>query len=92
MSSRWRPRSVGFGSAYVVAVCLAALLLIGCGEQPPHLNVQVTSPVGRPGTCAFCKKKIDPVSEKHLVTFRGIQYTVCDGKCAADLEGWLAKQ
>jgi len=52
----------------------------------------VTSPVGRPGVCDYCDKEIKLVTEKHLTTVRGNQYTVCDEKCVAGLKEWLAKQ
>ncbi len=80
-------------SGWAVALLFAASLLVGCGEQPPDMDTTtVSSPVGRPGVCAQCDKKIENVTESHLITVRGNQYIVCDEKCAGDLKEWLAKQ
>lgn len=85
----WRVRSV----LVVVALPAMCLLPTGCGEKAPHLDTTtVTSPVGRPGVCGYCGKEIENVTEEHLTTVRGNQYTVCDDKCVVGLKAWLAKQ
>ncbi len=71
---------------------LFVVLLIGCGEQPPHLEPKVDSPVGRPGVCAHCNEKINNVTQEHLITIDGVEYIVCDQECAADLKRWIAEQ
>lgn len=78
---------------WAVGLIFTSSLLVGCGERPPDLDTtKVTNPVGQPGVCAHCEKQIENVGEEHLITVRGNQYIVCDGKCEADLKAWLATQ
>jgi len=56
------------------------------------MQAKVTSPLGRPGVCAHCNQAIANVTENNLVTVDGIEYIVCDKKCATELKKWLAKQ
>ena len=74
------------------ALLICCVLLAGCGEKAPELEAKVTTPVGRPSVCAHCDKVIDNVTEEHLVTVGGVEYVVCDSKCEADLEKWIAEQ
>jgi len=85
-------RSQLFRSTRVTALVLVFLLASGCGEVPPHLEPQVATPIGRPGTCSHCDKQIGTVRDRNLVTIDGIQYVVCDEHCAIELKKWLAKQ
>ena len=63
----------------------------GCAERVPYPEAKVTTPIGRPGQCAQCGKKIENVTEDNTVVIEGVQYVVCDSKCEADLREWLKK-
>ncbi|NOX53860.1 MAG: hypothetical protein GXP27_05365 [Planctomycetes bacterium] len=84
--------------ARVLAVILLLLvpsvgfIAVGCSEQPPPLEPKVTTPVGRPGVCSQCNKKIENVTEENLFTIDGVQYVLCSEQCAKELEKWLAEQ
>ena len=72
-------------------ICVAVLALlatfsaIGCGSKRGYPTAKPATALGRPGECAYCHKRIDRVERKNLVTFDGIEYIVCDEKCAEDL-------
>lgn len=84
MSSRF---AVPTGALVMVAVLLAALA--GCGDRPAYPEAKVTTPLGKPSVCAHCEKRIESVSEQNLVTIDGVQYIVCDEKCADGVKEWL---
>jgi hypothetical protein len=81
-----------------VAICLAVLCLglssvLGCGSsRSPYPEAKVKTALGAPSTCAHCRKAIPRVEKENMVTFKGVAYTVCDAKCAADLEEWAKAQ
>ena len=91
-TSVWK-RMVCCGAVFLLGTLPGgSLLLSGCQESAPYPQARVTTPVGRPGICSHCGKKIGKVEEKQLITVNGIQYIVCDEKCAADLKKWVAEQ
>ncbi|MFV2069414.1 MAG: hypothetical protein ACC645_20820 [Pirellulales bacterium] len=79
-------------SPLLLSCLLIGSALSGCGEKAPHLEVTVTSPVGRPGVCALCNEKIDQVTQDHLIAIDGVEHIVCNKKCETDLKKWLAEQ
>jgi hypothetical protein len=69
-------------------VCLAMFALAtaslgGCGSKAGYPTAKTVSVLDQPGECAYCHRKIERVTEDNLVTYDGIQYIVCDEKCAA---------
>lgn len=71
----------------VVATVSAVGILSGCsGQAKPYPQAKVATPVGKPGQCAFCKKKVANVEQKHLATIQGIRYVLCNEKCKAGME------
>ncbi len=92
MQNTFQHRTILRRATVLLGSAMLAFLLSGCGEHAPALEAKVSSPVGRPGVCVQCNKKIDDVSEENLVTVEGVEYIVCDEKCAADLKKWIAEQ
>ena len=62
---------------------LAAFLMTGCGSRGGYPTAKAVSALGRPGVCAYCGRKIERVGKDNLVTYDGVEYIVCDEKCAA---------
>jgi hypothetical protein len=62
---------------------LAAVSITGCGARVGYPTAKAVSALNRPGVCAYCGKKIERVGKENLVTYDGVQYIVCDEKCAA---------
>ncbi len=81
----------GWCCSFLVAACIA-LVSFGCGSRPPKLVPKVASPLGRPAVCAHCNARIETVTKANLITVDGIEYVVCDQKCAEELKAWLAEQ
>jgi hypothetical protein len=81
-------REIGSGTRRRV-VCLAMLALLatgglaGCGSKAGYPTAKPVSVLNQPGECAYCHRKIERVTEDNLVTYDGVQYIVCDEKCAA---------
>lgn len=61
----------------------------GCGQPDYYPDTGAQTPVGKAGECASCGAKIAEISEDNLTTIQGIQYVVCDEKCAAKQEEWV---
>lgn len=77
----------------IVAAVLAIGVLPGCsGQAKPYPEAKVTTLVGKPGKCAFCKKEIENVEQNHLVTIKSTRYILCNEKCAAGMEEWVKHQ
>jgi hypothetical protein len=67
-------------------ICLALLAsvwLTGCGSKSGYPTAKPVSVLNQPGECAYCHRKIERVGPENLVTFDGVEYIVCDEKCAA---------
>jgi hypothetical protein len=62
---------------------LATGSLTGCGSKAGYPTAPAVSVLDQPGECAYCHRKIERVTEDNLVTYDGVQYIVCDEKCAA---------
>ncbi len=62
---------------------VATAWLSGCGSQPGYPTAKPAPVLGQPGECVYCHRKIERVTEDNLVTYDGVQYIVCDEKCAA---------
>ncbi len=92
MQNTLQNRSTFPFSMLLSGFALMGPLLTGCGETAPKLEARVTSPVGRPGVCAYCNERIAEVTEDHLTTVEAIEYIVCDKKCESDLKRWVAEQ
>jgi hypothetical protein len=69
--------------AAVVCLFAAATFLAGCGSRPGYPTAKAVGVLNQPGECAYCHRKIDRVGPENLVTYDGVQYVVCDEKCAA---------
>jgi len=63
---------------------LATISLSGCGSQAGYPTATAASVLNQPGECAYCHRKIERVAQDNLVTYDGVQYIVCDEKCAAE--------
>jgi hypothetical protein len=68
-----------------ILTLLATLSTIGCGAKRGYPTAKPVTALGRPGECAYCHKKIERVERVNLVTFDGVEYIVCDQKCAESL-------
>ena len=80
------PRRMGLGKPRIVCVVVFALLaasLTGCGSKPGYPTAKPVSVLNQPGECAYCRRKIERVTEDNLVTYDGVQYIVCSEECAA---------
>jgi hypothetical protein len=70
-------------------ICLAILALlatasfVGWGKQAGYPTAKAVSALNQPGECAYCQRKIARVGRENLVTYDGVEYIVCDEKCAA---------
>jgi hypothetical protein len=74
-----RPRGI-----YVAILVVAASVSVaGCGHRPGYPTAKAVSVLGRPGECAYCHRKIEKVAPENLMVYDGVQYIVCDEKCAA---------
>ena len=62
---------------------LATVSLIGCGSRAGYPTAKAVSVLNQPGECAYCHRKIERVGRENLVTYDGVEYIVCDEKCAA---------
>lgn len=75
---------------FVVLLVLACVWVVpGCGQADYYPEAKVTTPVGQPGECVFCRKEIETVTEDQLATIQGTRYVVCDENCAAEQEKWI---
>ncbi|HLA85755.1 MAG TPA: hypothetical protein VJL29_13270 [Thermoguttaceae bacterium] len=75
-------------AAFVVAAAVVGAA-VGCGHRANYPKAKVTSPLGRPGVCSACKKKIESVADANLVVIDGVQYVICDDPCVAKLRKQL---
>jgi hypothetical protein len=66
-------------------LAVSIVIPLGCGPRVKYPEVKVTSPLGRAGDCAACKKKIESVAKGNLVVIDAVQYVTCDEKCVAKL-------
>lgn len=64
--------------AVVEAVCLT-----GCGPKAGYPTANAVTILNQPGECAYCHRKLERVGLENLVTYDGVEYIVCDEKCAA---------
>jgi hypothetical protein len=62
---------------------LASVALSGCGSKPGYPTAKPVAVLDQPGECAYCRKKIERVTEDNLLTYDGVQYIVCSEECAA---------
>jgi hypothetical protein len=77
----------------LLATLLTIFLLTSCGTgRSPYPEAKVKSALGTSSTCAFCRKEIPHVVQSNMLTVKGVAYTVCDAKCAAELEAWAKNQ
>jgi hypothetical protein len=80
-------REIGSGTRRRVCLAMLALLatggLAGCGSKAGYPTAKPASVLNQPGECAYCHRTIELVTEDNLVTYDGVQYIVCDEKCAA---------
>ena len=83
-----RKTLAGLGLLLMAAGIVLAVVPAGCGRVN-YPEPKVTTPVGRPGQCAQCEKRIASVGKEHLVEINGVQYVVCDQNCADRLREWL---
>lgn len=70
-------------SLAVLAFLLAASLA-GCGPKAGYPTERSVTVLNQPGECAYCHRKIDRVGPENLVTYDGVEYVICDAKCAAN--------
>ena len=66
-----------------VLALLAAVFMTGCGSRGGYPTAKAVSALNRPGECIYCHRKIERVGKENLVTYDGVEYIVCDEKCAA---------
>ena len=71
------------------AMLLLALICSGCGRGNVQPLPAVTTAVGTKSPCANCEKTIENVTEENLFTYKGVQYVVCDKKCAQAIREWI---
>jgi hypothetical protein len=76
-----------------LAALLTIILLTSCStSRSPYPEAKVKTALGTSSTCAFCRKAIPHVEQSNMLTVKGVAYTVCDAKCAAELEAWAKHQ
>jgi len=62
---------------------LQAVGLTGCGSKAGYPTAKAVTILNQPGECAYCHRKLERVCPENLVTYDGVEYVVCDEKCAA---------
>jgi hypothetical protein len=77
MIGKWR------ASCLAIGAFAAMLSLGGCGRTGGYPTATPVSVLNRPAECAYCHRKIERVRPENLVTYDGVEYIVCDEKCAA---------
>lgn len=77
---------VGFWGLLVIFIC-------GCGSAGSgYPDVKVTSAIGSAQPCHQCGKKIEVVSDSHLLKTESAQYIVCCETCREKQLQWHAAQ
>jgi hypothetical protein len=66
----------------VILAFLATASLTGCGQRAGYPTAKAVSVLNQPGECAYCHRKIERVGQENLVTYDGVEYIVCDERCA----------
>jgi hypothetical protein len=71
---------------WVAAATIASALLClgaGCGlDSAPYPEAQITTAVGRAGTCEACGKQIELVAEDQYRTVGASRFVLCSDTCA----------
>jgi hypothetical protein len=78
--------------ALALVAALACGALWGCGKRAGYPKVTPVAALNHPGRCAYCGRKIDCVRKSNLITIHGIEYVVCDDKCAKGQQQAVAKE
>jgi hypothetical protein len=71
---------------------LFAASTLGCSGSGPYPTAQVTTAIGRAGTCEFCHKAIEMVGEENMVAVGSSRFPVCNSSCGARLREKLKNQ
>lgn len=76
-----RPNRFARASATILILAIS-----GCGGDRAYPQVEAVSPLGKSAKCNACDNEIPSVTQEHLFSFQGIQYTVCNESCAVRLK------
>ena len=75
-------RSVAAAAIASALLCLGA----GCGiGSAPYPEAQITTAVGRTGTCEACGKQIEVVAEGQYRTVGASRFVLCSDACAGQM-------
>jgi hypothetical protein len=87
-----RPQSRrGIAAATIASalLCLSA----GCGTSAaPYPEAQVTTAVGRAGTCEACGKQLELVAENQYRTVGASRFVLCSDACASQMAEKMKSQ
>ena len=82
-------RSVAAAAIASALLCLGA----GCGMgSAPYPEAQITTAVGRPGTCESCGKKLEIVAEGQYRTVGASRFVLCSDACAGQMAEKIKNQ
>jgi hypothetical protein len=79
----------------VTATIASALLCLcaGCGiGAAPYPEAQITTAVGRAGTCEACGKQIELVAEDQYRTVGASRFVLCSDACAGQMAEKMKNQ
>ena len=95
-------RSYDVGDNRHQAHCWAATVIIasallclgeGCGMgAAPYPEAQVTTAVGRAGTCESCSKKLERVGKDQYRTIGASRFVLCSDACADQMTEKMKNQ
>ena len=81
---------------WIAAATIASALLClvaGCGMgAAPYPEAQVTTAVGRAGTCEACGKQIEDVAEDQYRTVGASRFVLCSDACASQMTEKMKNQ
>jgi hypothetical protein len=82
-------RSVAAAAIASALLCLCA----GCGTgSAPYPEAQITTAVGRAGTCESCGKKLEVVAEDQYRTVGASRFVLCSDACAGQMAEKMKNQ
>lgn len=81
---------------WIAAATIASALLClgaGCGVgDAPYPEAQITTAVGRAGTCEACGKKLEVVAEGQYRTVGASRFVLCSDACAGQMAEKMKNQ
>jgi hypothetical protein len=81
---------------WVAAATMASALLClgaGCGMgSAPYPEAQITTAVGRTGTCEACGKQLEVVAEDQYRTVGASRFVLCSDACAGQMAEKMKNQ